>query len=527
MAKAHYRLLSPAGDASEEGSADVVVKGGAFVLSPAAGQVLRVPFRQIAAIGEGAPFTLRVSLAQGTVVELSQMGAMRTQILAELRDGVGDAAAKSASVTGTADTFNGISGGNQVELRIYDDAMLMIGPAGSERISFAFVKDVRTVNYVVTIEVSGREPVELTRLGNRTREFSDAFAKRLSDARGRTSAFLGSLLPGLDPMALRQAAGLLRDGVAVPVATLNGIHPELAGTLIAVAVLPERQQAIDELGRRGELAIGFRQIASVHKDAVGTTPWQDHSATPNIGGHQSPGGSFAPGFGGMMAAGLMSGMFGPGGPLYGPASFGGGLGGGGLGGGGLGGGGFGGGGFGPGGFGGGGYGPGGYGSGGYGGYGGQFGYGAGYGAYGNYWAYQALGSGMNSQQQHRPMMQRPDMTRGRLTPATEDLAALTTSGDDPTVLAFTLVSIKDRVVFEVLNLAEPATLVFRAAGPDAFEVINRALVDTGFAELPAPGTSLTAPARAAGQSTVLSDLLVGQVPHDDQWSRQLGALLPR
>ena len=510
MAKAHYRLLSPAGDASEEGSADVVVKGGAFVLSPAAGEVLRVPFRQIASVGQGEPYTLRVSLAQGTVVELSQMGTMRTQILAELKDGVGDAAAASASVTGKADTFTALCGGEQAELRIYDDAMLVIGPAGSERISFSFVTDVQTVNYVVTIAVSGRAPIELTRLGNRTREFSEAFAKRLSEARGRTSAFLGSLLPGLDAMALRQAAGLLRDGVAVPAATLNGIHPELAGTLVAVAALPERQQSLAELTRRGDLAIGFRQIASVHKDAVGTTPWRDHSATPNIGGHETPGGLYGTGVGGMMAAGLMSGMFGPGGPLYGPASFGGGLGGGGYGGG----------------FGGGGFGPGGYGGGGYGGYGGPFGYGPGYGAYGSCWAYQALGSGMNSQQQ-RPMMQRPDMTRGRLTPATEDLAALTASGEDPTVLAFAMVTIGDRLVFEVLNLAEPATLVFRLAGPGAFAVINRALVDTGFAELPAPGTSLTAPARAAGQSTVLSDLLVGQVAHDDQWSRQIGALLPR
>jgi hypothetical protein len=496
VATARYRLLTPTGEPTEEGTAEVKVAGGTFVLTPTAGEVLRVPFGQIASVAEAEQFTLRVALAQGTVVELSRLGVMRTQLLAEMKDAHASAAAKTAGTVGEADIFSGVAGNEQVEIRVYDDALLVVGSASTLRVSFAFVKAVHEENYVVTVEVTGSEPVALTRLGRRTGEFTNALSRRIGDARSRTSAFLGALLPGLDPMALRQAAGLLRDGVAVPVSTLNGIHPDLAGTLLQVATLPERRRVVDELARQAELAIGFRQVTSVHQKAVGVTAWQDHAVTPHIGDHDGHAGTFRSGFAGMLAAGVMAG--GPG--AFGPAPFGAG--------------GFGG--FGFGGFGGGGYGPGGYGA------GGPFGFRDGYGDYGDYWAYRALGAGMTTPEQHQ-MSRRPEVTRGRLTPAGDDLSALTATGDNPTVLGFILASTASRVVFEVLNLAEPPTLVFRSAGQDSVGVINRALVDSGVK--PPAGGGLTAPARQVGEPAVLTDLFVGQVPHDGNWSGQLAKLL--
>lgn len=460
MATAHYRLLAPSGEATEEGRADAKVAGGTFVLTPDAGEVLRVPFGQIASVAEAEQFTLRVALAQGTVVELSRLGVMRTQLLAEMKDAHANAAAKAVAAVGEADIFSGFAAGEQVEIRVYDDALLVIGSGRPLRVSFAFVQAVREDKYVITVEVTGSDPVVLTRLGNRTGEFSNALSRRIGDARGRTSAFLGALLPGLDPIALRQAAGLLRDGVAVPVSTVNGIHPDLAGTLIEVAALPERRAAVGELARHAEIAIGFRQVTSVHKKANGVTAWRDHASSPHIGDHDGHAGSFAPGFAGMLAAGFMAG--GPGGFEHGA--------------------------FAP----------------------GPFGFRENYGAYGDYWAYRALGAGMRTPAQHQ-MTNRPDVTRGRLIPAGDDVSVLTTAGDDPTVLGFVLANTAHRVVFEVLNLAEPPTLVFRSVGQDGIGVINRALVDSGF----------TPPALAG----VLTDLFVGQVPHDDNWSTKLATLL--
>ena len=65
------------------------------------------------------------------------------------------------------------------------------------------------------------------------------------------------------------------------------------------------------------------------------------------------------------------------------------------------------------------------------------------------------------------MAQAAPTRRGGVYAATEDLSALTTSGEDLDVLAFALGSCPGRVVDEELNQAETMTFVYRADGADA------------------------------------------------------------
>jgi hypothetical protein len=465
MSAAQYRVFSPAGVNREDGQADAEVTAGALVLAPAAGGTYCIPFGQIFSITEPEPFTVRITLADGTAIDLSRLGVMRTQLLAELRDGRAADIASAAGAVGAAEIFTAMTAGASIEVRVYDDALLVIGDAGSERISLSFADTARVRDYAVTVEVAGRAPLVLSRLGRRTDELAALLTSRLREARGRTAAFLDSLLPGLDPMARREAAGQLRDGVAVPASTLAGIHPELASTLLAIATLPARQDAVAELARRTDLAVGFKQLATVRRPATGVTPWQDHAAAPHIGEHQSPGGSFQPGLAGMLAASVMSG-----GQGAGPGA--------------------------------------------------MFGFGDGYGQYGGYWAFRALGAGMNSREQ-RLMVARPDLARGSLTPATEDLAALTAAGQNPTVLAFALGSRAGRVVYEALNQPGP-TFVYHADEPGGRAAVNRALDDVGFGVAAVHGRGLAVP---AARPNALAQALAGQVPHDGQWPERIGELL--
>ena len=106
------------------------------------------------------------------LLDLSRLGVMRTQLLAELRDGRGDDAAAAVAAVGGAEVFSGASAGEPAEIRVYDDCLVVIGAAGSERISFSFTGAVQVAGYAVRVEVAGRDPVTLTRLGQRTDELA-------------------------------------------------------------------------------------------------------------------------------------------------------------------------------------------------------------------------------------------------------------------------------------------------------------------------------------------------------------------
>jgi hypothetical protein len=498
VSSAEYRLLGADGAQLEAGTGDVTVAGGVLELQPGGGAALRVPSGRIASVAEPEPFVVRVTLADGTALELSRLGRMRTQLLEELRDARAGVAAAESGTVGNAARFTGTVAGTQADVHVFEDALLVMTGGAAKRVAFSFVDGVRSQDYTVTIDVAALGPLTITRLGRRADEFTALLAERVTEARTRTSAFLGSLLPGLDPMALRGAAGLLRDGVAVTARALDAVHPDLSATLLRVATLPERREALSGLAGRADLAIGFKQVTSIRRAAVGVTHWQDRSATPHIGEHETPGGQFGTGLGGMMGAGLMGGL-GPGGGL-------------------------------------GGYGPGGYG--GYGGYGGGYGYGGpfgggpgGFGALGGYWAFRALG-GLNSggDRQHQ-MTPRADVRRGLLTPETQDLAALTTAGDDPTVLAFALLCPArggDLVAYEVLNLPDPVTYVYRSGGPDPRALVNQALDEIGFAPAAvhaAASGDLAAPHRQDAATSPLARALVAEVSHDASWHQRLEGLL--
>jgi hypothetical protein len=309
---AQYRLVGANGTVLESGDADVTVAGGVLELQPAAGAALRVPPARIASVAEPEPFTVLVTLADGSALELRRLGRMRTQLLEELRDAQAEAAAAESGAVGSGARFSAIVAGSRVDVHVYEDALLVVAGGRVKRVGFSFVTDVQARGYTVFIDVAGQDTLAVTGLGRRGDEFAGLLGERLREARTRTSAFVGALLPGLDPVAQRAAAARLRDGVAVPARELDAIHPELSATLLRVATLPERLAAVAGLADRANLAVGFRQVASVRRAAAGLTPWQDPSVTPHIGQHDSPGGLFMPGFGGAMAASAMGGT-GPGG----------------------------------------------------------------------------------------------------------------------------------------------------------------------------------------------------------------------
>jgi hypothetical protein len=478
-----YRLLGPDGAVLEEGEAVTEVTGGALVVAPPFGQVLRVAAADIVEIGEPEPYLVRLVLADGPALELTGLGALRTQVLAELAD------ARAADVTATMlldgigrpEEFPGWAGDSAARLLLYDDALVVLPDAGTaEKVPYPFVRGVSTdpSGYRVTVDVAGREPLVLHRMASRTTEFVTLLSDRYRAAAGRTAAFLGVLLPGLPALGLRTVAGLLRDGLAAARADLDRVDAGVWPALAEAATLPERRAGLRLMADLGAVWIGFKQVVSVERPADGVQPWHDHAIRPDLGDHGAPGSAFPGGLAGVWGAGMVAG--GPPSGFDGPFQ-----------------------------------------------------------AMGAMLAYRMLGTGTAGGNQHR-MLPRANVERGRLTPAHTDLDALSVGGGEPTVRAFALcLTPGGRLVYEVLNEADHATYVYhaadhaadRAAGPDAVVALNRCLDLLGFrvegihADADSAGSRYRGVAGRLPALRLLREAYVGRVSHGEGWADRLGHLL--
>jgi hypothetical protein len=299
----HFRLLSADHACLDEGDADIELAGGALVVMPAAGPVIRVAPADLVALEEHEPYLVRAKLVDGATLELSRLGAMRTQLLAELRD----ARTTALKGIGTAEVFPGSALGGAADLCLYDDALVIVPVAGPPmKIAYPFLAAVETdaSGYAITLRVAGGDPVLIERLASRTTEFLDLLRARSGAAAGRTAHFLAALLPGLGPIKLRALAARLRDGVAAPRTDIDAIDPSVFPALLEAATLPERLDDARRLAERGPAWLGFKQVASVERPAVGVQPWRDSAITPTLNhdGHASSFAGAVFGFGGPYAS---------------------------------------------------------------------------------------------------------------------------------------------------------------------------------------------------------------------------------
>ena len=143
MSSAEYRLIGADGAVLEAGSGDVTVAGGVLELRPADGSALRVPPGRIASVAEPEPFVVLVRIADGSALELSRLGRMRTQLLGELGDARAGVAAAESGVLGDPVRFSGTVAASPVDLHVFEDALLVMAGGRAKRIAFSFVAGVR------------------------------------------------------------------------------------------------------------------------------------------------------------------------------------------------------------------------------------------------------------------------------------------------------------------------------------------------------------------------------------------------
>ncbi|MEV8513689.1 hypothetical protein [Dactylosporangium sp. NPDC051484] len=472
-----FRLIADGGALLDEGDGTAEMAGGALVVTPTSGAVLRVAPADIVEISEPQPYAVGLALSDGARLELSQLGAMRTQLLAELAEArVADTErVLLLDGVGTPEAFPGAADGSPAELRLYDDALVIV-PAGglADKIPYAFVRGVTSdaSGYTLGLDVAGRPPVAIGRLARRTGEFSELLRTRVGAASGRTAHFLAALLPGLGPVALRSVAALLRDGLAAARTDLEAVEPTVFPALLEAAGRPGAAAGAHHLLTLGTTWLGFKQTDSVQREGSGASPWRD-SARPPVLDHDGRAGSFATGLPGMLAAGMMSA-----GPTLG------------------------------------------------------HGFDGPFHAYGPTLAYGMLGTmgGLQSTQAAGPHLPRAVFPHERVTPASTDYDALA-DAETPAVLAFLLcLTPGGHLVYEVLNAPGHDTYVFTCRDTDQAAQLNRALDLLSFrvegisSDASSAGSRYRKAAQRLPALRILRERFAGQVVHTDGWAERLGTL---
>lgn len=527
----HYRLSAASGQVVDEGDGTAVVDGGAVTVSPQLGQPLRIAPEQIVEVGEPVPFTVRIGLSDGSAVELSQLGAVRTQLLAQIGD-LRVGSARQGLVTigfGESQRFHGAVDDVDADISLYDDGLVAIPVSGLPvQVPYSVIEGVSTdpSGYRVGIAMGDAGTVTVQRLAQTTTQFLTLLRQRATEARGRTGAFLQALLPGLGAFAQRQLAGELRDGVAVPRPALDAIDPGIWPALLAAAALPERAACAALIESLGEPALGFHQISSVEVAAQGTQHFAEAGEVQSSGPGRGQGidyGQMEQGMGALMTERFM-GVPGPGsgvagGPLIGGPPGGSPAGGPLVGG--------------P---------PGGAPGIGMGmgmgmGMGAGLGFGAPYGAMGGLLAMRMMRGGgawsRGGQTQARSMFRVPEAPPDPRpqTAAHSDLDALTIDGDQPTIVASLLAhTASGTLIYESLNVEDHATYVFHDPSLTLSQ-LDLALMLIGFhievlaGDLSGVASRYAVAVQRLPHLTRLAAAFRGRAIHDGSWEAQLRKLL--
>jgi hypothetical protein len=531
----HFRFCGASGEVVDEGEGTVAVQGRTVTVSPQLGQPLRIAQEQIAEVSEPVPYTLRIGLSDGSRVELSQLGPLRSQLLSQIGD-IRVSGARGSLVTigfGERQRFHGWVDGDEAEISLYDDGLVAVPSGGLPvQVPYAVVEDVTTdpSGYRIGIAMGDAGSVTVQRLAQMTSQFLTLLRQRVTAARGRTGAFLQAILPGLGALALRQLASDLRDGLAAPRSLLDAVDPSVWATLVGRAVLAERAGAAGVVQGLGECGLGFHQTRSVEVQAQGTFQTSEaapvQSSGPGRGAGAFDAGPMERGMEGMLLGQMMGvpppGGGGGGGPLLAPL---GGAGGGtaasgaamGM--------------------------AAGMNVGGMGVMGGMgLGFGSPFGAMGGLLAMRLLRGDRSwaagGEQQARGMYSPPAVSGGSpageeqgLIPAHTAFGRLGLGGDHPTVVAFLLArTAQGALVYEPLNIGDHATYVFR--DPDlSLRQLNLALMLIGFrvqllaGDVTALDSRYAEAVRRLPHLARLATAYRGRAIHGDGWEAQLRPLL--
>jgi hypothetical protein len=243
-------------------------------IEPTFGETLSISYRDILELS-GSDYRIRVSLNSGDTLTLFNLGYRYEDFLREFSGHRNAVILKDMLVqekprlAGTEAVFSYIDEngeerqGGDCELRFYETAIVIVPEMGEiVRVPHSYIQGIREDDYTLIVETEFGEQIRLSMMGARYNQVKNALNKMMHELIAKSQATLKQLLPGVNPMVIRKAALLMREGKAarrVDTESISGdLWKELESKLSSLGV-KEEYDYLKSLSQEERICIGFKR----------------------------------------------------------------------------------------------------------------------------------------------------------------------------------------------------------------------------------------------------------------------------
>ena len=270
-----YRLIDSDGnefEGSEEAKARLIDES--LQIEPTFGETLSVPYRDMLEIS-GSDYRIRVFLNSGDTLTLLNLGYLYEDFLREfsgLRNAIilKDMLVQEKPIRAGIEAVFSCIGENgeeklsgESELRFYETAVVIVPEMGEiVRIPHSYIQGIREDNYTLIVETEFGDEIRLSMMGASYNSVKNALNKMMHELIAKSQATLKQLLPAANPMVIRKAALIMREGKAarrVDIESISGdLWKELESKLSSLGV-KEEYDYLKSLSQEEKICIGFKR----------------------------------------------------------------------------------------------------------------------------------------------------------------------------------------------------------------------------------------------------------------------------
>jgi len=149
------------------------------------------------------------------------------------------------------------------KVRLYETGMVIIPEKGEFlRMPYSDIINVSEQNYAIKIGIEQGDQFLFQKMGSEYEPFLKQFSDIYNELQNRAVSSLKTLYPAIDPVSLRRAAAIMREGKAAKRTDMEAVNSRLWQELekkITSAGMNESYTFLKELGRQEKTAIGFKR----------------------------------------------------------------------------------------------------------------------------------------------------------------------------------------------------------------------------------------------------------------------------